>query len=177
MGTDRQQEGVSALAGLPLRSGWAGSWARRAGLTVLVAFCAAGLANVFGQADRRSVADGPEGARLVVDGPQRLRGGLMGRLRITVRADERIAAPRLVLGDGTVEQVTVNSVVPNPADEGETGGRWVLAYGPLPAGRPLTVRIQFQVDPLAAGRRDQSVEFRDGDRLLARVSRRLTVYP
>lgn len=177
MAADRDGDGASTLAGLPLRVGDAGLWARRVGLGVLALFCAAGLAGVFGQDSHRSSATGAAGVRLEVDAPDRLRGGLLGQVRIVVRSDARVAAPRLVLGPGFVEQVTINSVIPAPADEGERDGRWVLAYGPLAAGTPLTIRVQFQVNALNMGTRDQSVTFRDGDRTLAHVARRVTVFP
>jgi hypothetical protein len=53
----------------------------------------------------------------------------------------------------------------------------VLAYGELPAGRSLTVRIAFQVNPTTIGTRPQDVELRDGDRAIASVARTVTVFP
>ncbi|MCC6830553.1 MAG: hypothetical protein IT200_04335 [Thermoleophilia bacterium] len=151
-------------------------WARRAATALLAAFVAAGLANVFGQRSTTTVAEAPA-ARLTVDGPVRLRQGDVGQVRIAVAAATRIVRPRLVLGDGFLEQFTVNTITPEPAAEGAGVGHWLLVYDPVPAGGTLVVRIQFQVGSQGAGKRSQDVELRDGDAVLASVHRRLIVFP
>lgn len=151
-------------------------WARRLGVALLALFCGAGLLNVFGQQPGTTVAEGG-GARLEVDGPDRLRGGLMGQFRITVTSGHRLARPRLVLADGFLEETTINTITPEAADQGSEDGRLVLAYGPVAAGAPLVVRVQFQVNPNGVGSREQDVELRDGDTVLARVDRHLVVLP
>jgi hypothetical protein len=151
-------------------------WLRRGALLVLLGICAAGLANVFGQRARTSVAAGPA-ATLRVEAPDRLRGGLLGQVLIRVAARERIGEPRLVLGPGWTDQVTVNTISPEAEAQADSGGRLVLAYGPIAAGGTLTVRIEFQVNPVNIGRRSQDVELRDGATTVVRVTRMLTVFP
>jgi hypothetical protein len=112
-----------------------------------------------------------------VKAPAELRGGLLAQGLIRVEARSRIAKPRLVLSKGWIEGITINTIAPEAADEESDGDGLVLAYGELPAGETLTVRLQFQVNPTTLHTESQDVELRDGDVPLVRVSRGLTVFP
>jgi hypothetical protein len=152
------------------------AWGRRAFLALLLALCIAALVGVFGEGSTRSSAAGPA-ATLAVDAPDRLRGGLFAELELTIGARRAIAKPRIVLNRGWLDQMTINTIVPEAAAQADDQGRLVLAYDRLPAGRTLTVRVQFQVNPVKIGVEDQGVELRDGARTVARVHRTLTVFP
>lgn len=167
---------IEPIPGHSAPRGWAGIRVRRAVVALLAAFAIAGLANVFGQRAATTVAGGPA-ARLTVDGPVRLRTGDIGQIRMDVAVTSRLAHPRLVLGDAFLQQFTINTVTPEPAAEGAGVGHWVLAYDPLAAGATLVVRIQFQVNSQGVGTRNQDVELRDGDTVVASVHRRLVVFP
>jgi hypothetical protein len=151
-------------------------WVRRVFLLALLALVALGLAGVFGQRASTTAADGPA-ATLSLDAPDRLRGGLLGQGVIRVEARRRIAQPRLVLAEGWLAGMTINTLTPEAADQEDDGGRLVLAYGELPGGGSLTVRIAFQVNPTTIGTQPQDVELRDGGRAIARVARTVTVFP
>ncbi len=151
-------------------------WVRRIVVCALLAVLALGLANVLGQRATSSSAS-EAAARLSVTAPQTLRGGLLWQGVIRVEARARIARPRIVLGRGWLEGMTINTVVPEAADQADYDGRLVLAYGELPAGDALTVRIALQVNSTTLGREPQDVELRDGDTPLARVERNVTVLP
>jgi hypothetical protein len=151
-------------------------WTRRVVLGVLLAFCAAALANVFGQRAVTSRAAG-SAASLVVKAPDRLRGGLVGQARFTITARRRLTHPRLVLGAAWLDGITINTIVPDPSAQADDGGALVLSYDELPAGRTLTVRIALQVNPTTIGRRRQDTWVRDGRRTVARVRRTLTIFP
>lgn len=152
-------------------------WVRRAFVTLLGAFCALGLANVFGQ---RAVVDSvsTDAAAVEVSAPQRMRSGLIGEAHITVRAHRPIAAPRLVLAGDWLHQVTINTVAPAPnAERGTPDGGVAYAYPPLRAGESLIVNIEFQVNPTAVGRRHWDVALKDGERPLVSVDRPGLVFP
>jgi hypothetical protein len=151
-------------------------WIRRIVLAALVALCALGMAGVFGQQTSTTTAAGPA-ATLTVDAPARLRGGLLAQGLIEVDAHRRIAQPRIVLDRGWLNDITINTVSPEPADEADDAGRLVLAYDELPAGRSLTVRIELQVNPTTVGTQPQDVELRDGDVTIARAERSLIIFP
>ena len=116
---------------------------RRVVLLALAAPCALDLTGFFGRQAGTTTAAGPA-ATLVVEAPDRLRGGLFAQGRLHVEAHTRIAQPRLVLGPGWVDDITINTISPAPADQAEDGGALVLAYGALPAGERLTVWIELQ---------------------------------
>lgn len=155
---------------------WVGPWLRRAALVVVLAFVCAGLVNVFGQQAGSSETTAPA-ADVRVEAPTRLRSGLIAEGVIRVRARERIARPRVVLGEAWADGITVNTTTPEPESEDTDGPRPVLAFSELAAGDELVLRIAFQVNPTTVGRRPQDVELRDGDRVIARVRRTLTVFP
>ncbi|HSJ74423.1 MAG TPA: hypothetical protein VK904_08910 [Miltoncostaeaceae bacterium] len=151
-------------------------WVRRGVLLVFLALIALGLANVFGQRATTSSASGAA-AELTVEAPERLRGGVLGQGVIRVDAVERIAQPRLVLDQGWVEGITINTISPEAADQGVDAGRPVLAYGELPGGDSLTVRIAYQVNSTTIGSEPGGVVLLDGDTEIARVDRTVVVFP
>ena len=110
--------------------------------------------------------------------PDRLRGGLLWQGTIRIEARERIARPRIVLDRGWINGMTINTVSPEAADQaGTPEGGVALAYGELPAGQTLTVRIAVQVNPTTIGSDPAGVALRDGDTEIARVDRSLVVFP
>jgi hypothetical protein len=152
-------------------------WPRPLFLLALLGLAAAALADVFGQAPETSSA-ATSAATLVVQAPDRLRGGLYFQGRFTVRAHRPLAHPTLVLDRGWLDQMSVNSIVPQPERQGVThDGRTALSFGRLVAGGTLVAYVYFQVNPTNVGSKRQDVELRDGARVLARVRRDLVVFP
>jgi hypothetical protein len=151
-------------------------WIRRALMTLFALLALLALLNVFGQRPVTTTAGG-EQASLEVVAPSTLRGGVyfMGRFEIT--AQEEIESATLVLDPGWLESMHINSIEPAPADELGRDGRLALDFGPVAAGETATVYMEFQVNPTNVGRRSQDVELRDGDRLLARADRAVTILP
>lgn len=150
--------------------------ARRIFVVACTALIAAALLGAIGQPDQLGVAATPA-ATLRVIGPGTLRGGLLWRDRIEIRARRAIALPRLVLGAGYVDGMQLNSVEPQAQSEAGRDGRIVLSYAALDAGKRLVVRLQAQVDPTTLGREDLGVELDDRARPLARLTRTVTVLP
>jgi hypothetical protein len=152
-------------------------WVRRAVFLLFLAALGLGLANVFGQRAASSTAPAAA-ADLSLTAPERLRGGLLWQGTIRVAAHRRIAKPRIVLDRGWATGMTINTVSPEAADqEGDEGGGVVLAYGELPAGQTLTVRVALQVNPTTIGSEPAGVTLRDGDADIARVARTVVVFP
>jgi hypothetical protein len=149
---------------------------RRSFVTLVAAFLVAGLLNVFGQADRVSTLSAAP-AELEVAAPNRLRGGLFYQGRFTIRARADIESATLVLDEGWPEQSSINTIEPAPVGEASRDGRLALDFGHVAAGRKLVAYLQFQVNPVNVGRHSQGVELYDGERLLGRVDRTVTVFP
>lgn len=145
-------------------------WGRRAGMVLLIAVCALGLASVFGQRSATQGA-GTREATLSVRAPATLRSGLIGQVRIAVDAHRDLARPRIVISDDWIDGITVNTILPEPAASALSEGGLVLRYGPIPAGERLIVQIAIQVNPTTAGRRDWRIALDDGERRIAQVRR------
>jgi len=158
------------------RIGRPGAWVRRATIAAFCIVAALALANVFGQRPVTSQAQGPA-ARLRLSAPETLRGGLFFQSRLDVRALRAVDFPRIVLDEGWIEGMQVNSIEPVPESETSRDGRVVLSYGELAAGDLLRVWLQFQVNPTNAGRRSYVVELDDETEAIARVQRTITVLP
>jgi hypothetical protein len=136
-----------------------------------------GLANVFGQGPDTDVADGPV-AELKVYSPTTLRSGLFFESRFTISAHEEIENATLVLDPGWLEGMTLNTLEPGPIGEASRDGRIALELGHIPAGALHRFFLHFQVNPTnVAFGRAQDVELHDGERLLLRLDRSVTVFP
>jgi hypothetical protein len=151
-------------------------WVRRIGLLVLLALVVAALLNVFGQRTSTSSASGPA-ASLAIDAPKRVRGGVIFQARFDVHATQEIKQPLLVLDPGWIQGLTQNSSEPAASQERTDSGRLVLEYDTIPAGRKLSVWLQYQVNPTHVGKTDADVELWDGTTRLLHLDRSLTSFP
>lgn len=151
-------------------------WVRRAVLAGIAVLALLALLNVFGQRPVTTVADG-EQARIEVQAPTALRGGVLFMGRITIETQEELENATLVLDRGWLESMHVNTIEPAPTEEESRDGRLALSYGRLAAGETAVVYLQLQVNPTNVGRRSQSVELHDGEELVARTDRTVTILP
>jgi hypothetical protein len=153
-----------------------GVWVRRAILTLLGVLVLVALLNRFGQRPRQSVARGPV-ATMRLSAPEHIRGGLFFQSRLDIRAAQAIEHPRIVLDEGWVEGMQVNSIEPAPVGEASRDGRLVLSYDALKPGDLLRVWFQFEVNPTNVGRRSYAVGLDDAERPVARLASSITVLP
>jgi hypothetical protein len=154
----------------------AGLWARRAVMTGFAVIAGLGLLDVFGQGTTQSTALAPA-AVLRVNAPSAVRGGLFFQSRVEIRARRALEHPRLVLDEGWVEGMQVNSIEPAPVSEASRDGRVVLSYDRVDAGDRLVVWMQFEVDPTNVGHRSYGLELDDAETHVAGVHRWMTVFP
>jgi hypothetical protein len=153
-----------------------GLWVRRIALALFGVLVLAALLNRFGQKPAATVRTVPA-ATLRLSAPARVRGGLFFQSRLDVRALQAIDHPRIVLEEGWLEGMQVNSIEPAPVGETTRDGRVVLSYDNLAAGDILRVWLQFEVNPTNVGRRSYAVELDDSERPLARLAPHITVLP
>jgi len=146
-----------------------GLWARRVMIALFCVIAALALADRFGQRTTESQAAGPA-ARMTLEAPEVVRGGLFFQSRIEIHALREIRYPHLVLDDGWVEGMQVNSIEPQPASELSRDGRVVLAYDKLAPGDVLRVWFQFEVDPTNTGHRSYGIELDDEAARVVRLS-------
>jgi len=151
-------------------------WVRRGLMLIPVAIVVLALLNVFGQT-RSITAAASSVASLDVVAPERLRGGLLFEARFDVHARTDVADARLVLDEGWLEGMSVNTIEPSPASETSRDGRLELDLGRLAAGDTYRLYMQFQVIPTNVGSRSADVTLLDGDTRLLTVDRTITVLP
>jgi hypothetical protein len=151
--------------------------ARRVVMSLLAVIPLLALLDVFGQRPTSTTAAAPR-ARMELSAPDAVRGGLFFQSRIEIHALDRIAHPRLVLDEGWLEGMQVNSIEPAPGDEESRDGRLVLSYTTLEKGDVLKVWLQFEVDPTTgAGRRAYGLALDDDQTPVARIAHTLNVFP
>jgi hypothetical protein len=151
-------------------------WIRRALLMVVSIPILLALTGTSGQPTRTLTVAGTA-AHLQIDVPDALRGGLLWRARIALRATRRFDHPRIVLGAGFLEGMQVNTIEPSPTSEASRGPNVVLSYDTLDAGDELVVYLQLQVNPTTIGTQDTSVEVNDETTPIARIAHTIRVLP
>ena len=159
-----------------LRGRRAHSIVRRVLLAVLAVPVVLALGGAIGQPTRSEVT-AASAASLRLEVPDVLRGGLLWRARIAIRATRAIAYPRVVLGAGFVEGMQLNTIEPSPVSEAGRGPRVVLSYSALKPGDELVVYLQLQVNPTTVGDQDTSVELDDQATPVARIAHTTRVLP
>jgi hypothetical protein len=151
-------------------------WVRRGLMLIPIGIVAAALLNVFGQV-RATATSASTVATLTVDAPERLRSGLLFEARFDVHARSDIGDARLVLGEGWLEGMSINTVEPSPASETSRNGALELDLGRVRAGETYRLYMQFQVIPTNVGHRSADVALLDGETRLLTVDRTITVVP
>ena len=149
---------------------------RRIAFSAIVVLLVLGLLNLFGQRPQTAAVEHPA-ATLELTAPKRVRGGVIYEARFRIAASRELKQATLVLDPGWIEGTTINTVEPSPIGEGSDNGRLVLELGHIPAGQKYVLYMHLQVNPTNVGHRSQDVELRDGDTVLARVDRTITLFP
>jgi len=149
---------------------------RHAFLLLVTAFVIAALLNVFGAHPSSSEAVAPA-ATLKVTAPERVRGGLLYQARLEIHAREPIGAPTLVFDRGWIEETTINTLQPEPAETTTDLGHLKVRYPPLPPGRTLTVYISLQANPNDIGTHNADVALYDADEEIASIDRTQVNFP
>jgi hypothetical protein len=151
-------------------------WIRRAGITLMTAFCVLALANTFGQV--ATVTSGATStASLKVESPTRLRGGLIFTSVFTVVAAQKIADARLRLSPGWFNGITLNASAPQSNQQSSDSAGTTMDFGSVDAGSEMPVWISWQVNPTTVGGRDQDVTLWDGDKQILSLHRSVFVFP
>jgi hypothetical protein len=151
-------------------------WVRRGVIALLGLLVLGALANRYGQRPAERVVRAPA-ATMRLTAPEAVRGGLFFQSRVEIRAARTVDHPRLVLDDGWVEGMQVNSIEPAPVGEASRNGRVVLSYDALKPGDVLRVWLQFEVNPTNVGRRSYAIALDDAERPISRLSPKITVLP
>ena len=152
-------------------------WGRRIVTAVLVAFVLLAATNQFGQQPSTSTASA-SAAAVTVSTPSRVRGGLIFQTRVDITARRTIRQPTLILSGSWFDGMTLNSVQPGPTSQASVGSALTLAYPRLPAGRSMTIWLEWSVNPTnLAWDRSEQLALADQATTLLTVHRSVTVFP
>jgi hypothetical protein len=153
-----------------------GQWLRHGFLLLLTIFVIAALLNAFGAHPQTEEAGAAAGT-LKVTAPERVRGGLLYQARLEIHANGAIGAPTLVFDKGWIEETTLNTMEPEPAETTTDARHLKVRYPPLPPGRTLTVYISLQANPNDAGTHNADVALYDADEEIATIDRTQVNFP
>jgi hypothetical protein len=151
-------------------------WTRRVIMCLLAALVVVALIGLIGQRRSTTSAAVPA-ATLRLTAPATVRGGLLVQARIEVLARQDLKFPSLVLADGWMDGMQVNSISPQPPNQNALNGKVQLGFGELPAGHPLIVWFSFQVNPTNVGNQPFDIQLLNGNQPVAAIHRTLHVLP
>lgn len=116
-------------------------------------------------------------ARLTVKTPVVIRNGEFFETDVTLTANAPLDDAVIAVTPALWHDMTVNTMIPAPAEESFEDGYFHFSYGPLDAGERLHVKIDGQINPpLFAGTRGEIALF-DGDRRIGAMPLRIKVLP
>jgi hypothetical protein len=151
-------------------------WVRRGLFALVCVVPILALLNLFGQHPDTSTGSAAA-ASLSISAPSRVRGGLLYQAQFHVTAKKNLDHATLVLDQGWLDGLTINTVEPPPVSEASDNGKLALTLGQMSRGRSYVLYVAFQVNPTNVGQQDQSVTLYDGNRALITLHRTLTVFP
>ena len=153
-------------------------WLPQALLVLVFALPIVALFNVFGQNPESVTASNPNGvASLTLRAPTSIRSGLLFEARFDIDVKKEIKDAVLVLDPGWNDQMTFNTIEPGPANESSKNGSLAFDLGDIPAGKRWRQYIQFQANPVNAGKQSQGVTLFDGNVPLLHIKRDVMVWP
>ncbi len=127
--------------------GWLGRHASPLSFVILALFLGLALLGFLGGQPHPVERAESAGAAIEVAAPRIIRNGEFFEMRI--RVDPRRPISNLVIGvePSLWRDLTVNSMVPAASEENYEDGAFRFAYGPAERGKPLVVKIDFQINP------------------------------
>lgn len=146
-------------------------------LAVLSALMLAALLGAFGGGKTRPVVAEAAEARLEVSTPQRIRNGEFFEMRVRISATQAIDKAVLVVPASLWRDMTINTMIPAPAEEKAEGGAFRFDYGELKAGDVLDIKIDGQINPPLFAGTSGSVALYDGERAIAVIPLEIKVLP
>lgn len=150
------------------------SWWR---LGILAVILAVALAGFVGGAPAPTLRAASVGASLAVTTPDRLRNGMFFETRISAEAKAPIADAVIAVPAVMWRDVTVNTLIPAPAEEEFVDGEFRFHFGPLEAGEKLGFKIDGQMNPPRFGSTAGRIRLLDGEAEVVTLPISLKVIP
>ena len=116
-------------------------------------------------------------AVMTIQFPEVLRNGQFFEMRAKIILKRNFADLRLGISAAYWHDLTINSMLPAPAEETSQNGVYFFNYGPFKAGDELTIKIDGQINPPLFAGTTGFLTLMDGDKVLSKVPVDLKVLP
>jgi hypothetical protein len=146
-------------------------------LAVLSLFMLAALLGAFGGGKAQPLVEQAAAARLEIATPRVIRNGEFFETRIRIEARQPIAKAVLVVPASLWRDMTINTMIPAPAEERSEQGAFRFDYGALEPGDVLEIKVDGQINPPLFAGNAGVVALNDGDRTVVRLPLDITVLP
>ena len=147
----------------------------RVGILALVLLAA--LLGFLGGAPAPTLRAANEAASLAVTTPDRLRNGMFFETRISAVAKRPIGDAVIAVPVAMWRDVTINAMVPAPAEEEFVDGEFRFHFGPLKASEQFGLKIDGQMNPPQYGKSSGRIRLLDGEREVVALPVTLKVIP
>lgn len=115
------------------------------GTAALGVLLALSFFGVYG--DDQKLSDSGEDVQFVVQGPSVIRNGEFFEMMLQVEAGRDIQNLVVLVEPDLWRDMTVNTLLPDPSEQGFVNGAFVFEFGRLGGGKSLLVKIDGQVNP------------------------------
>lgn len=150
------------------------SWWR---LGILALILAVALLGFLGGAPAPTLRAANTAASLAVTSPDRLRNGMFFETRISAVARRPIADAVIAVPAAMWRDITVNTMIPTPAEEEFVAGEFRFHFGPLGAGERLGLKIDGQMNPPRFSSSAGRIRLIDGEAEIVALPVTLKVIP
>ena len=146
-------------------------------LVLLGAFLLFAMSGAFGGQPSPTRSVDSDSAAVEVTVPETLRNGEFFEMRVRIAAKQAIAKPVVAVTSAYWRNLTINTMIPAPSEEGFEDGSLAFTYGSMEAGDTLEIKIDGQVNPARTGSSAGIVTLREDKSPLASVPVSLKVFP
>ena len=145
-------------------------------LLILGAIAAFGLSGYGGGGGKTLSIDNAE-VRASVTSPSVVRSGEFFERLVDVQAMQAIGELSVSIDRALLQDITINSAIPESGEESFENGQYRLTIGPLDAGKVAHLQMELQANSDAAGRQQGDIVFHDGASEIGRLPLSTMILP
>ena len=145
-------------------------------LLILGAIAAFGLSGYGGGGGKTLSIDNAE-VRASVTSPSVVRSGEFFERLVDVQAMQAIGDLSVSIDLALLQDITINSAIPESGEESFEDGQYRLTIGPLDAGKVAHLQMELQANSDAAGRQQGDIVFHDGASEIGRLPLSTMILP
>jgi hypothetical protein len=135
------------------------------------------LLGIFGGQPHPTITVDVPSADINLQSPQRIRNGEFFEMRMNIQTKRPFKDLTLAISSSFLHDLTINTMIPAPADEKSEEGRYLFSYGRIDKGTDFTIKIDGQINPPLFRGNDGEIELLDGDTVIARIPVEIKVMP